>query len=95
VDRVIKGSIDAKYVKIFVIKSDCPEVGVGIGQGIILGRLRSDPQHGVELQAIQKANAFDWSKEFFAKQTAIHDAKKCFKNGVGARECRLPDIGPE
>jgi len=94
VDRVIKGSIDAKYVKIFVTKSDCPEVGVGIGQGIVLGTLRNDPQHGVELQAIQKANAIDWSKEFFAKQMAIHDATKCFKNEFGARECRLPNIGP-
>ncbi|MCP3445816.1 hypothetical protein [Bradyrhizobium sp. CCGUVB14] len=68
VDRVIKGSTDAKHVKIFVTELDCPQVGVGIGQGIVLGTLRNDPQHGIVLQAIQKANAFDWSKAFFAKQ---------------------------
>jgi len=95
VDRVIKGSIDAKYVKILVTELDCPQVGVGIGQGIVLGTLRNDPQHGIVLQAIQKANAFDWSKEFFAKQMAIHDAVKCFKGEFGATECRLPGIGPE
>ncbi|WP_092028614.1 hypothetical protein [Bradyrhizobium sp. OK095] len=95
VDRVIKGSIDARYVKIFVTKLDCPQVGVGIGQGIVLGTLGNDPQHGVVLKAIQKANALDWSKEFFAKQMTIHDATKCFKNEFGARECRLPGIGPE
>ena len=32
VDRVIKGSIDAKYVKILVTELDCPQVGVGIGR---------------------------------------------------------------
>src|SRR5579872_6974741 len=47
VDRVIKRPLDAKYVKIHVFKLDCPQVGVGIGQGIVMGTLRNDPQHGV------------------------------------------------
>jgi len=92
VDRVIKGSIDTKYLKIFVYMDSCAHVGVG--RGIILGTLRDDPQRGIVLEAIQKADMRDWSKEFFAKHVAIHDATKCFKNELGARECRLPGIGP-
>jgi hypothetical protein len=95
VDRVIKGSIDAKYLKISVTRFDCPRVGVGIGRGIVLGTLRDDPQRGIMLEAIQTANALDWSKEFLAKQIAIHDATKCEKNRFGRSECRLPGIGPE
>ena len=93
VDRVIKGSIDTKYLKIFVYMDSCAHVGVG--QGIVLGTLRDDPQRGIMLEAIQKADMRDWSKEFFAKHVAIHDATKCFKNKFGARECRLPGIGPQ
>jgi hypothetical protein len=93
VDRVIKGSIDTKYLKIFVYMDSCARVGVG--RGIVLGSLRDDPQRGLMVEAIQKADMRDWSKEFAAKQAAIHDAKKCFKNKFGASECRLPGIGPE
>lgn len=93
VDRVIKGSIDTRYLNIFVYMDSCSHVGVG--RGIVLGILRDDPQRGMLLQAMQKANARDWSKEFFAEQVAIHHAKKCFKNELGAPECRLPGIGPE
>ncbi|MBR1206522.1 MULTISPECIES: hypothetical protein [unclassified Bradyrhizobium] len=93
VDRVIKGSIDAKYLKLFVYTNSCAHIGVG--RGIVLGTLRDDPQRGIMLEAIQKADMRDWSKEFFAKHVAIHDATKCFKNEFGARECRLPGIGPE
>jgi hypothetical protein len=93
VDRVIKGSIDTKYLNIFVFMDSCSHVGVG--RGIVLGKLRDDPQRGVMLEAIQKADMRDWSKEFFAKQVAIHDAKKCFNNEFGAPECRLPGIGAE
>ncbi|MBR0691700.1 hypothetical protein [Bradyrhizobium lablabi] len=93
VDRVIKGSIDTKYLMIFVSMDSCAHVGVG--RGIVLGTLRDDPQRGIMLEAIQKADRRDWSKEFFAKQAAIHDATKCFRNEFGARECRLPGIGPE
>ena len=92
VDRVIKGSIDTKYLNIFVYMDSCAHVGVG--RGIVLGTLRDDPQRGIMLEAIQKADVRDWSKEFIAKQLAIHDAKKCFKNEFGAPECRLPGIGP-
>ena len=93
VDRVIKGSIDTKYLKIFVYMDSCAHVGVG--RGIVLGTLRDDPQRGIMLEAIQKADMRDWSKEFIAKQVAIHDATRCFKNEFGAPECRLSGIGPE
>ena len=93
VDRVIKGSIDAKYLKIFAYQNSCTHVGVG--RGIVLGTLRDDPQRGIMLEAIQKADMRDWSKDFFARHVAIHDGTKCFKNEFGARECRLPGIGPE
>jgi hypothetical protein len=93
VDRVIKGSIDTKYLKIFVYMDSCSHVGVG--RGIVLGTLRDNPQRGIMLEAIQKADMRDWSKEFLAKQAAIRDATKCFKNDFGAPEYRLPSIGPE
>jgi hypothetical protein len=90
---VIKGSIDTKYLKIFVYMDSCARVGVG--RGIVLGSLRDDPQRGIMLEAIQKADMRDWSKEFAETQAAIHGATKCFKNELGAPECRLPGIGPE
>jgi hypothetical protein len=93
VDRVIKGSIDAKYLKIFAYMGGCSHVGVG--RGIVLGTLRNDPQRGIMLEAIQKADMRDWSKEFWAENVAIHEAKKCFKNELGAPECRVPGIDPE
>lgn len=93
VDRVIKGSIDAKYLQIFVHQIGCNHVGVG--RGIVLGTLREDPQRGIMLEAIQKADMRDWSQEFFARHVAIHKTKKCEKNEFGVLECRLPGIGPE
>jgi hypothetical protein len=93
VDRVIKGPIDAKYLKIFAYPTSCGYVGVG--RGIIVGTLRNDPQRGIMLEAVQKANTRDWSQEFLAQHVAIHDASKCFKNELGAPECRVPGIGPE
>ena len=68
---------------------------VGVGRGIVLGTLRDDPQRGIMLEAIQKADMRDWSKDFFTKHVAIHDATKCFKNEFGAAECSLPGIGPD
>jgi hypothetical protein len=47
------------------------------------------------LEAIQKANIRDWSKDFFAKQMAISSAAKCVKNEFEVRECRLTGTGPE
>ncbi|MGY3149370.1 hypothetical protein ACVWYQ_006369 [Bradyrhizobium sp. USDA 3397] len=93
VDRVIKGSIDTKYLTIFVYMNSCARVGVG--RGIVLGTVRDDPQRGIMLEAIQKADMRNWSKEFVATQAAIHSATKCFRNEFGAPECRLPGIGPE
>jgi hypothetical protein len=55
VDRVIKGSIDAKTMKIVVGIGGCTRAG--IGQGIVLGVLRNDPQRGLELVAIEGSNA--------------------------------------
>jgi hypothetical protein len=53
VDRVIK--VDARTLKIVTSISDCTRVG--IGQGIVLGALRDDPQRGLVLEAIQGSNA--------------------------------------
>lgn len=94
VDRVIKGSVDAKYISIFVAHpTSCGHDGVG--RGIVVGTLRDDPQRGIMLEAIQKADMRDWSKEFFARHVAIVAAAKCEKNEFGVLECRLSGIGPE
>ena len=69
VDRVIKGPIDAKTLKIFVYLGACTRVGVG--QGIVLGELRDDPLRGPMLEAIEGANFRSESKEFQEKQEAI------------------------
>jgi len=93
VDRVIKGSIDTKTLRIFVYVGGCTRVG--IGQGIVLGELRDDPQRGVMLEAIERSDARAWSKEFSQKQIDIFNAAKCVKNEFGVRECRLTGTGPE
>ncbi len=69
VDRVIKGPIDAKTLKIFVYLGACTRVGVG--QGIVLGEIRDDPLRGPMLKAIEGANFRSQSKEFQEKQEAI------------------------
>ncbi|MGJ5081919.1 hypothetical protein [Bradyrhizobium sp. HKCCYLS3013] len=93
VDRVIKGSVDAEYISIFVHPNSCGHVGVG--RGIVIGTLRDDPQRGIMLEAIQKADMRDWSKEFFARHVAIVGAAKCETSELGVRECRLSGSGPE
>ncbi|WLA51592.1 MULTISPECIES: hypothetical protein [Bradyrhizobium] len=93
VDRVIKGSIDAKYLRIFVYPTSCTRVGVG--QGIVLGTLRDDPVRGVMLEAVERADMRAWSKEFAQKQGTIFSTAKCMKNEFGVRECRLAGTGPE
>jgi hypothetical protein len=87
VDRVIKGSIDTKTLKIFVYIGGCTRAG--IGQGIVIGKLRDDPQRGIMLEAIEGANMRAWSKEFLQKQTDIWDTAKCVTNEFGVRECHL------
>ena len=87
VDRVIKGSLDAKTLKIFVYIGGC--IRGGIGQGIVLGELRDDPRHGVMLAPTGAANIRAWSKEFWQKQVNILDAAKCVKNEFGTRVCRV------
>ncbi|MCK1394670.1 hypothetical protein [Bradyrhizobium sp. 1] len=69
VDRVIKGPIDAKTLKIFVYLGACTRVGAG--KGIVLGELRDDPLRGPMLKAIEGANSRSYSKEFREKQEAI------------------------
>jgi hypothetical protein len=54
VDRVIKGSINTKTVKI-LLHLGCTLVGAN-GHGIILGELQDDPQHGLVL--IPKEHTF-------------------------------------
>ena len=93
VDRMIKGSIDAKYLRIFVYMGGCTRAG--IGQGIILGTLRDDPARGVMLEAVGRADMRAWSKAFAQKQAAIFGTAKCLKNEFGVRECRLAGTGPE
>jgi hypothetical protein len=86
VDRVIKGSMDTRHLKIFVLINSCAHVGVG--RGIIPGTLRSD-------QAIQKADMRDWSREFFARHVALHDAVLPVRGSVrcqGSSGSRLPLI---
>ena len=73
VDRVIKGSIDAKTLKIFVYLGGCTRVG--IGQGIVLGEFRDDPQRGLMLEAIEGANLRNWSKELRQRQDAVRRDK--------------------
>ena len=72
VDRVIKGSIDVKTLKIFVHDRGCTRAG--IGQGIVLGMLRDDPQRGLGLEAIDGSKTRAWSREFLQKQMDIWDA---------------------
>jgi hypothetical protein len=87
VDRVIKGSIDAKTLKIFVYIGGCTRAG--IGQGIVLGKLRDDPERGLMLEAIQGANLRAQSRDFLKKQTDLWDTAKCVTTEIGFRECRL------
>ena len=74
VDRVIKGSIDAKTLRIVVYPSDCTRAG--IGQGIVLGDLFDVPPHGLMLRAIDGSNTRTWSKEFLQKQRDIWNAAR-------------------
>jgi hypothetical protein len=74
VDRVIKGSIDAKTLRIVVYPSDCTRAG--IGQGIVLGDLVDVPPHGLMLRAIDGSNTRTWSKEFLQKQRDIWNAAR-------------------
>jgi hypothetical protein len=73
VDRVIKGSIDTKTLKIFVYLG-CTRVG--IGQGIILGELRDDPQRGLMLKPIEAAPSRNQSAEFRQRQEDLWRAVK-------------------
>jgi hypothetical protein len=77
VDRVIKGSIDAKTLRIVAYPSDCTRAG--IGQGIVLGEFVDVPQHGLMLRAIDGSNTRTWSKEFLQKQLDIWNAARSNK----------------
>jgi hypothetical protein len=87
IDRVIRGSIDAKTLKIFVYIGGCTRAG--IGQGIILGEIVDVPPHGSMLRAIAGSNTRTWSKEFLQKQEDIWHTAKCAINELGLRECHL------
>ena len=69
VDRVIKGAIDSKTIKVVTYLSDCSRIGVGTG--IVAGTLRLDSQRGLELVALQKSDMRVWSEEFNQKQMVI------------------------
>jgi hypothetical protein len=89
IDRAIKGSIDAKTLKIFVYIGGCTRAG--IGQGIILGEIVDVPPHGLMLGAIAGSNPRTWSKEFLQKQGDIWHTARCATNELGLRECRVTD----
>jgi hypothetical protein len=72
VDRVIKGALDAKTLKIFVYLGSCTRVGVG--QGIVLGEIHDDPQRGLMLKAIDAAPLRNWSAEFTRRQEDVWNA---------------------
>jgi hypothetical protein len=55
VEKVIKGSIDSKTLKIVTYLSDCTRVGVG--HGIVAGELRSGAKGDLELMAVQESRA--------------------------------------
>jgi len=74
VDRVIKGALDAKTLRIVAFPSDC--TSFVIGQGIVLGELVDVPPHGLMLRAIEGSNTRTWSKEFLQKQLDIWDAAR-------------------
>jgi hypothetical protein len=74
VDRVIKGALDAKTLRIVVFPSAC--TSFVIGQGIVLGELVDVPPHGLMLRAIDRSNTRTWSKEFLQKQLDIWDAAR-------------------
>lgn len=74
VDRVIKGPINSKTIRIFVGLGACTRVGVG--QGIIIGELHNDPQRGVMLNAIEAAPLRNQSAEFRRRQEEVWNAIK-------------------
>ena len=70
IDRMIKGPIDVGPLTIIFIPTDCTHAGVG--RGIVLGRLRDDPQHGLVLDnVVQRSDPRKWSKQFAQMQTDI------------------------
>ncbi|WP_257170369.1 hypothetical protein [Bradyrhizobium sp. SRS-191] len=87
IDRVIKGDIDVRTLKIVVDAKRCTRTGVG--HGIVLGRLQDDPVHGTKLEAVQDAKVLAWSKDFAQKQMDLLNSAVCVKNEYGFRECRL------
>jgi hypothetical protein len=55
VEKVIRGSIDSKALKIVTYLSDCSRVGVG--HGIVAGELRRGAKGDLELMAVQESGA--------------------------------------
>jgi hypothetical protein len=55
VERLIRGAVENKEIRIVTGLSNCSRIGVG--RGIVAGSFRSDPQGRIELVAIEKSNA--------------------------------------
>lgn len=55
VEKVIRGSIDSKTLKIVTYLSD--RTRVGVGHGIVAGELRRDAKGDLELMAVQESRA--------------------------------------
>jgi hypothetical protein len=55
VEKVIRGSIDSKTLKIATYLGNCTRLGVG--NGIVAGELRRDAKGDLELMAVQESRA--------------------------------------
>ena len=54
VEKVIKGALDTRTLRVVSPLSSCTVVGRG--RGFIAGTIRHDPRHGLELVAIQESD---------------------------------------
>ena len=77
VEQVIKGSIEAKELKIFVFYGSC--IVAGVGQGIILGTLQDDPRHGLMLLALGRSDYRLWSEDFKQRQRDMFEATRRYE----------------
>ncbi|MGJ4927145.1 hypothetical protein ACQR1I_03990 [Bradyrhizobium sp. HKCCYLS2038] len=93
IDRVIKGDIDARTLKIVVDPKRCTRAG--IGHGIVLGSLKDHPVHGATLEAVQDKEMLAWSKDFAQKQRDLLNNAICVENEYGFRECHLAGAGSD
>jgi len=68
IDRVIKGDVDVRTLKIVVEAERCTRADVG--QGIVLGKLQDDPLHGAVLEAVSRREDACMVQRICAEATA-------------------------